>query len=61
MRPLHEGLGHARKPEVAEAVSEGQKVFQDRFAGKVLLLTGSASAVEGELMGFGGATACEPA
>jgi NAD(P)-dependent dehydrogenase (short-subunit alcohol dehydrogenase family) len=38
-------------------VSEGQKVFSGRFAGKVLLLTGSAAAVEGELMGFGGATA----
>lgn len=32
-------------------------VFANRFSGKVLLLTGSASATEGELMGFGGATA----
>ena len=34
-----------------------KKDFTDRFAGKVLLLTGSAAAAEGELMGFGGATA----
>jgi NAD(P)-dependent dehydrogenase (short-subunit alcohol dehydrogenase family) len=32
-------------------------IFPGRFDGKVLLLTGSASATEGELMGFGGATA----
>ncbi len=31
--------------------------FASRFTGKVLLLTGSASATEGERMGFGGATA----
>lgn len=36
---------------------QGQKNFEGRFDGKVLLLTGSASAVEGELMGFGGTTA----
>ena len=30
--------------------------FPNRFAGKVALLTGSASSLKGELMGFGGAT-----
>lgn len=34
-----------------------QQLFPGRFEGKVLLLTGSASATEGDLMGFGGATA----
>jgi NAD(P)-dependent dehydrogenase (short-subunit alcohol dehydrogenase family) len=34
-----------------------QNIFPNRFEGKVLLLTGSAAATEGELMGFGGATA----
>ncbi len=31
--------------------------FPSRFDGKVLMLTGSAAAYEGELLGFGGATA----
>ena len=30
--------------------------FAERFTGKVALLTGSAAAEKGELMGFGGAT-----
>lgn len=34
-----------------------QQLFPNRFEGKVLLLTGSASATEGDLLGFGGATA----
>ncbi len=34
-----------------------QHLFPGRFDGKVLLLSGSAAAQEGELMGFGGATA----
>lgn len=34
-----------------------QQLFPGRFDGRVLLLTGSASATEGELMGFGGAAA----
>ncbi len=34
-----------------------QQIYPGRFDGKVLLLTGSASATEGDLMGFGGATA----
>jgi 3alpha(or 20beta)-hydroxysteroid dehydrogenase len=39
---------HRRYPVVADS---------SRFAGKVLLLTGSAAAVKGDLIGFGGATA----
>lgn len=38
-------------------MSSQDQVFTNRFDGKVLLLTGSAAATEGELMGFGGATA----
>lgn len=34
-----------------------QQIYPGRFDGKVLLLTGSASATEGDLMGFGGASA----
>ena len=34
-----------------------QHIFPDRFEGKVLLVTGSASAIEDEVIGFGGATA----
>ncbi len=34
-----------------------QQIFPGRFDGKVLLLTGSAAAIYGELMGFGGETA----
>lgn len=37
--------------------AQEKRIFTGRFADKVLLLTGSAAAEEGELVGFGGATA----
>ncbi len=38
-------------------MASDSSTFPDRFGGKVLLLTGSASANESEVLGFGGATA----
>lgn len=38
-------------------MSTQTNVFPGRFAGSVMLVTGSASATEGQMMGFGGSTA----